>query len=207
MSLADALFGRQPLRIGPGRLVSIVGPSGAGKDTLIAGACEALGGDTQFVFPRRVVTRPSTAFEDHDSLDDDGFERASADGAFAFAWGAHGLKYGIPISIADDIRSGRTVVCNVSRTVIKALYARYEHPTVVLVTAPTDVISMRLAARGRASDADLAGRINRTQALSGLFRADFTISNDGPPEAGIQRLVQIISGARGLQNFGAEMLF
>ena len=40
-----------------GALVLVVGPSGAGKDALIAAAREALEANTRFTFPRRVVTR------------------------------------------------------------------------------------------------------------------------------------------------------
>src|SRR3569833_150302 len=45
----------------------VVGPSGAGKDTLIGGAREALAGDDRFVFVRRIVTRAGNSAEDHDS--------------------------------------------------------------------------------------------------------------------------------------------
>ena len=99
--------------IGPGRLVLVVGPSGAGKDTLIAGARAACADDASVVFPRRVVTRPSSAAEDHDTMATDEFTQAVADGAFALWWEAHGNRYGIPSAIDDDIRAGRTVVCNV----------------------------------------------------------------------------------------------
>jgi ABC-type phosphonate transport system ATPase subunit len=39
--------------IGPGRLVLVVGPSGAGKDTVIAGTKAACAGDPGIVFSRR----------------------------------------------------------------------------------------------------------------------------------------------------------
>jgi ribose 1,5-bisphosphokinase len=67
------------------------------------------------------VTRATTKAEDHDSLDDAGFERARADGAFAFWWPAHGLRYGILHSVEDDIRAGLTVICNVSCGVVADL--------------------------------------------------------------------------------------
>ena len=43
--------------IGPGWLVLIVGPSGAGKDTLIKIARRNLANEGRVKFPRRVVTR------------------------------------------------------------------------------------------------------------------------------------------------------
>lgn len=44
--------------IGPGRLVLVVGPSGAGKDTVLTLARDACRGTV--LFPRRVVTRPAS---------------------------------------------------------------------------------------------------------------------------------------------------
>jgi ribose 1,5-bisphosphokinase len=207
MRVADTLLGRNPARIGPGRLFLVVGPSGVGKDTLIAGAAHALSGDPRYVFPRRVVTRPSNDFEGHDSVDEAGFKSAAASGAFAFSWQAHGLSYGIPIAVDDDIRSGRKVICNVSRTVIRPLYTRYEHMTVILVTAPHEVIWARLLGRERASDSDLQSRMSRTQDINALFRPDFIIRNDGSVELGVQALLRLVSAPDTPPNFAAEMLF
>jgi ribose 1,5-bisphosphokinase len=179
--------------IGPGRFILLVGPSGAGKDTIIAGAKAAYGGDSSVVFPRRVVTRKATDSEDHDSLDDAGFERARNQGAFALCWQAHGLHYGIPCSADADIRAGRTVICNVSRGIIAAVHARYARVTVVLVTAPAEVLADRLYGRARTSDGPISVRIERNVAYLD-FSADVTIDNSGSPDAAIRQLLTAING-------------
>src|SRR6266699_2369727 len=51
--------------VGPGALVLVVGPSGAGKDTLIAMARASCADDAATVFPRRIVTRARSDAEDH----------------------------------------------------------------------------------------------------------------------------------------------
>ena len=71
-------------------------------------------------------------------------------------WEAHGHCYGLPRAIDDDIRAGRTVVANVSRTVVEAMRRAYADVTVVSITAPPDVLAERLAARARSSDGQLA---------------------------------------------------
>ena len=136
MSLIATVLGmlRRSDLIGPGRLVLVVGPSGAGKDTLIAGARAACRDDATVVFPRRVVTRPASNFEDNDFVSKSAFEQAAAKGAFAFWWSAHGHDYGIPLAIDFDIESGRTVVCNVSRTMVDVVRKRYAH----VMTDPCD---------------------------------------------------------------------
>ncbi len=58
-----------------GRLVVVVGPSGAGKDTLIARARVRLAGDPTIVFPLRLVTRTASAAEDHQIISEPGLRR------------------------------------------------------------------------------------------------------------------------------------
>jgi ribose 1,5-bisphosphokinase len=194
MSAPQTQSARTQAPIGPGRFILVVGPSGAGKDTIIAGAKAARGGDPSIVFPRRVVTRPASEAEDHDTLASAAFDGAVKDGAFAFWWEAHGLKYGIPRAADDNIRAGRVVVCNVSRAVVAEVRARYAHVEAVTITAPADVLAARLAGRSRGTDGSLAQRVDRNNAFTD-FRADHVIENIATPEAAVQMLLGVISGA------------
>jgi ribose 1,5-bisphosphokinase len=178
--------------IGPGRLVLIVGPSGAGKDTLLALARGACGRDV--LFPRRVVTRQASTFEDHGSLTEVSFARALEQGRFALHWQAHGLRYGIPATIDDYIRAGGTVVCNVSRAIVADARERYACVTAVLITAPLEILAARLRARSRSDDGALADRLRRAGSDAGLV-ADVVIDNTGTAEAGARKLVAAIDAA------------
>jgi ribose 1,5-bisphosphokinase len=176
-------------RIGPGRLVLVVGPSGAGKDTLLRLAQAALADDGDVIFVRRVVTRAASAHENNEQVTPDAFRAAKHGGAFAIDWEAHGLCYALPRSIDADIRAGRSVVANISRTVIPALRAAYADVVVVSITAPPDVLATRLAARGRASDGPLGDRLKRSVDTAG---ADVTISNVGAADVHALELIQAI---------------
>ncbi|PHK97004.1 phosphonate metabolism protein/1,5-bisphosphokinase (PRPP-forming) PhnN [Pseudoroseomonas rhizosphaerae] len=175
-----------------GSLVTVVGASGAGKDTLLGAARAALAADPRFVFARRVITRPAEArnhpgAEDHSPMTEAEFEAARADGAFALHWRAHGLCYGIPRAIERDMVEGRVVVANLSRTVLAEAAARYRL-RVLLVTAPPAVLAARLAGRGRESAAEIALRLGREATLpEGLAVRE--VANDGTPEEGAARLL------------------
>jgi ribose 1,5-bisphosphokinase len=179
--------------IGPGRLVLVVGPSGAGKDTLLGLAQAACAEDRNIVFPRRVVTRQASAAEENDQMNAEAFRQATAQGAFAISWEAHGHAYGLPRSIDDDIRAGRTVVANVSRAVIAALRCAYANVVVVSVTAPADVLAARITMRQRDSDGDVAHRLARTVDDADAT-PDATIVNISSAEYHARQLMRIIAG-------------
>jgi ribose 1,5-bisphosphokinase len=178
--------------IGPGALVVVVGPSGAGKDTLIVMACALCADDPRIVFPRRIVTRPRSVAEDHDSVSPPEFDVAIGQGAYAFWWEAHGLKYALSAAIDTELRAGKTVVCNVSRAVVSALRERYANVTAVLVTAPKDVLLARLAARGRESD--VTERLDRAAPATDDLKPDIVIENTGDARLGASRLARVLRG-------------
>lgn len=179
-----------------GTLVLVVGPSGAGKDTLMTGARQALAGDPRYVFVRREITRPAEAGgEDHLPVSREAF--AARRPSYALAWEAHGLLYAIPGGIADDLAAGRIVIANVSRTVIAG--AARHFPVLVLdITASPAVLAARLAARGREDPADQADRLARRVDLpQGV--ASVRVVNDTTVAAGIAAVLAVL---RGLQPQG-----
>lgn len=191
MSEAPVLPAYAPDAIGPGRLILVVGPSGAGKDTLLGFARAACAEDGSIVFPRRAVTRESSASEDNIALTADEFREAQARGEFAMHWEAHGHCYGLPRAIDDDIRAGRSVVVNVSRTVLEAARRAYANVVVVAVTAPPDVLAERIRMRSRSSDGTSEQRLNRAVDTAA---PDVTILNVGRPEDHARRLLRAIRG-------------
>jgi len=177
---------------GGGMLVLVAGPSGAGKDTLLEGARQALAGDPRLRFVRRVITRPAEAGgEDHEAVSET--EYAARD--FALQWDAHGLRYGIPADIADDLALGVTVVASVSRGVIAAAARRFP-VRVIDVTAPSVLLAERLRARGREDAAGVAERLGRSLALPAGV-AVTTVMNDGSIGEGVDRFLRALVLVRG----------
>jgi ribose 1,5-bisphosphokinase len=155
-------------------LVLVVGPSGAGKDTLIDMARAALADDRRFRFVRRVITRPAEAGgEDHEAVSEADF----ADRRFALQWQAHGLQYGIPADITEDLARGTVVVANVSRGVVIQAAERFP-ARVIAVTASPAVLARRLVARGRETEDDVLRRLARNVPVPEHIHVD-TIVNDG----------------------------
>jgi ribose 1,5-bisphosphokinase len=194
VSDAPTIVSHHAARIGPGRLVLVVGPSGAGKDTLLNLARGACADNSSIVFPRRLVTRAASAAEDNIQLDEEAFERLLAEGALAVHWGAHGHRYALPRSVDDEIRAGHTVVANVSRTVVEPLRQTYADIVVVAITAPPEVLAERLALRRRGSDGAIDLRLARS--VDDTVVADITIVNVGDPAAHADRLVRAITATR-----------
>lgn len=173
------------------RLVVVVGPSGAGKDTLMALACAAR---PDIRAARRVVTRPAEAGgEDFEGVTEAEFAARRQAGAFALHWRAHGLGYGIP---AEALAGRGTLLINASRAVLAEAQARFPGLTVLLVTAPPEVLAQRLAGRGRESGADQAARLARAGFPLPPGIVPRVVVNDGTPEQGLARFLAALQPER-----------
>ena len=183
-----------------GALVAVVGPSGAGKDSLMVAAARHPALDPRVRFARRTVTRtPQRDAEDHDSLDADGFARAVAAGAFALHWSAHGLSYGLASAVRDDLDRGFTVVANLSRRSLGEAADRFPRLHVVEVTAEPGVLLRRLVARGREDEAAVRLRVGRQVpvALPAGAAGHLRLDNSGDLGDAAARLVRHLNGLCG----------
>ena len=187
----DAAGARAGDRFGPGTLLLVVGPSGAGKDTLIDIARARFADDAHVLFARRLVTRPSGTGEAHGTLSEAEFESMLAAGRFPLSWRAHGLSYALGPEVAEVIAEGGVVVANGSRATLPEARRRFARVRVVHVTAPIPVRAARLAMRGRESADDIAERLTRAPELD--VAPDLTIENVGTPTEGGTRLVDFIA--------------
>lgn len=186
----------RPLPVAAGTMVVVVGPSGAGKDSVMAYAARQFAGEPRLGFVRRVITRPPDAGgEAHEAVDAAGFQARAAAGAFAVSWDAHGLSYGIPRETLDRLSEGMTLVANGSRSALPAFAAAYERLKVVLITARADILAARLAARGRESTEAIARRLDRAVPEIVVAADTVVIDNSGALEEAGDALVRLLASA------------
>lgn len=170
-----------------GRVFAIVGPSGAGKDTLLDAARQAR---LDLVIVRRYITRPESAGgEDFCGVTEAEFEARRARGDFLLHWRAHGLSYGIPQDEIELHKEGHDVLFNASRAILPQAAQLLPDLRVIRIVVPSQVLLERLLARGRESRDEIEARILRAgQPLpDGLNVID--VRNDGPLAEGVARFL------------------
>jgi phosphonate metabolism protein PhnN/1,5-bisphosphokinase (PRPP-forming) len=189
----DAMFRelhRSPLRR-RGRLVYVIGPSGAGKDTLLAWVRERLPAQSALAFARRTITRPAGEGERHEPASEREFEARRARGEFAMHWEANGHRYGIGREILDQLEAGITVVVNGSRAHLSQARLAFRDLEVVHVTAPALLRGQRLARRAREAPAETKRRLARELHVPA---AALELENDGALELPAASLLRYLVG-------------
>jgi len=183
-----------------GRLLLIVGPSGAGKDSVIEWARLQLAqrGHGRVRFARRTITRPMKAQgEQHLEVSPAQFSQLRNSGQFALCWHANECAYGIGVEIVDWLEAGLTVVVNGSRANVPEALARFPFAEVVLIRASEATLRRRLLARQRENAAQIEARIARARTVALAPGVQPTeILNDGELADAGARLVEVLLARR-----------
>lgn len=169
-----------------GAWVFVCGPSGAGKDSVMAWARERLTPNPHVVFSQRLMTRACAAGADHLALESVRFEQLRRDGGLAWHWRAHGFQYGVQARYAQQVNWGRVVVVNGSREHVASLLPESEI-RVVQIVADSCEIATRLERRGRDDPGAVASRLARNERL-GCVAGAIEIANDGALDVAGERL-------------------
>jgi ribose 1,5-bisphosphokinase len=170
------------------RLIYVIGPSGAGKDSVLMRLRETWDMEQAAHWARRTVTRVALrGGEAHESVSESEFSRLMNQGAFALHWQANGLFYGIRQSELSMLARGQCVFVNGSRGHLDRLLAVFPEASVVHITASPEVLRERLKSRQRESEQDIDRRLARNVNMD-LPKNTLLIQNDDSLDAAVQSL-------------------
>lgn len=173
-----------------GRLIAVVGPSGVGKDSVMAGIHTVLP-ETHLV--RRSITRaPDLGGEDYEPVSAAQFRTMAANGAFAVHWSAHGLSYGIPSAVKDRLNGGTDCIANFSRRALVDAAGVFPHFLVLNITASPATLLRRLAARGRETEEEIVKRLAQAEKPLPDGLQVVHLSNDGPLSETVARAAALL---------------
>jgi ribose 1,5-bisphosphokinase len=187
------LFHVEPGLLIYNHLVIVIGPSGSGKDSLIAGARTALSSNPSFYFTSREITRPAGAGgETHIAVSVEEFLQRRDSGVYAIFWHAHDTWYGINRTIKDQLADGKVVVFNGSRGAIDEAKKRFPGLKIVYISAPDAVLAERLTLRGRESSPQVRERMMRNEQLKSIPYGAIVLSNAGSLQQTQDKFIDIL---------------
>ena len=182
-------------------VVVISGPSGAGKDTVIA---EALALDPSLAKVATAKTRAPRPGEiegvHHVFLSDEEFDRWLAEDAFLEHVEIYGHRSGVPRAAVEHLLSeGRTPILRTDVAGARTLKANLHDPLLVFVTAP-DITSLEARMRTRAAEteSEIAARLAEAEAEMaevGWFDVVIVNNNDAHQDAARTLVNAIAEGA------------
>ncbi|EIK93734.1 phosphonate metabolism protein/1,5-bisphosphokinase PhnN [Pseudomonas sp. M47T1] len=183
-----------------GRLIYLMGPSGAGKDSVIDAARVALQRVNVHV-ARRIITRSTEAVGEHAiGVSPDTFAQMREAGEFAMNWQANGLEYGIGRDINLRLAAGHHVLVNGSRAWLPQAMEVFPSLVPILITVDSATLRQRLLARGRESLAQIEERLARNDRLQadpgqweeGSVRIE-ALDNSADLASAVQRLMALLA--------------
>jgi phosphonate metabolism protein PhnN/1,5-bisphosphokinase (PRPP-forming) len=129
-----------------GQLVYVVGPSGAGKDSILSWLEAHGAGALRMVRARRTITRPNVpGAEAHEAVTAEQFEQLVSSGVLAMHWVANGCSYGVRASELAALASGAVVCVNGSRAYLPQAQTLFPGMAVLAISAPETRVAPALA--------------------------------------------------------------
>ncbi|WP_241722450.1 ribose 1,5-bisphosphokinase [Raoultella sp. HC6] len=186
-----------------GKLIWLVGPSGSGKDSLLAALRQRE--HSQLLVAHRYITRPFNAgSENHIALSKPEFFSRAERQLFALSWHANNNYYGIGIEIDLWLHAGFDVVANGSRAHLAQARARYADALLPICLQVTpEVLRQRLQQRGRENETEIAQRLERAARYAPTDC--LTLNNDGTLPQSVDTLVSLIRTHRQREHQHADL--
>lgn len=184
-----------PVCVSP-RLIYLMGPSGAGKDSVLeASRAQLLARHVRIA--RRVITRSAEAVgEEAVAVSLRVFEQMCANGEFALAWRANGLAYGIPAYIEAWLADGWHVLVNGSRAHLAQARASYPDLVPVLLSVKPQVLRERLLKRGREGLDEIEQRLARNQSIQPVEQEGvLVVDNSADLDDAVRGLLAVLFAA------------
>lgn len=177
-----------------GKLFYVVGPSGAGKDSLIDYARKHTRG-AHIKFVQRYITRATNVGgESHLALSVEDFKAKLKTNFFALWWESHGNYYGISTIIDHWMEAGLNVVMNGSRGYSPKAIERYPDMITVLIEVSPDTLRTRMQQRGRENAEEIEKRIQRSQQFQNFWAPQLIhLNNDVPLDISGEKFIELIS--------------
>ncbi len=176
-----------------GRLIYIMGPSGAGKDTVLQGVLRLMG-NRAFLAPRVVTREAELAEEGALAVTEREFLLMEEAGLLAMSWRANGLAYGVLRHVDERLAAGQDVFINGSRAYLPTALKRYRDLVPVVLSVRPQLLRERLLRRGRESIAQIQSRLERNRTVGAIPDSVsgpvLWIDNSGNPEDAVQTLYQ-----------------
>ena len=176
------------------RLIYVMGPSGAGKDSVLGWLRERLPPGLPVHWAKRTITRPVAVIgEEHEEIDTANFVSLQAQGQFALSWQANGLHYGVRHTELSALQLGHWVLVNGSREYLYNAQQCYPGLQVVHITVDPATLIQRLTARQRETAEQIQRRVERASAFN-VPQEAIEIFNNGTLDQAGKALLQELAG-------------